>query len=116
MSKVFKSTQFITSGDIGSDFTSNPIDVGHINRLGIELAWTTAAVNATIYVQATITGTNYGNLTAGGTAITATIAAANGTQIFDLDVTAFDKVQVFVDNSSGSPGTINGWWRAIGEI
>ncbi len=105
-------TTFITAGNIASDFTSNSIDVRALDRVGVLLTWTTAAVNAVIYLQVSLDDITYGNLTQGGTPITTAIAAANGSQLYDLDLDAFSYFRVFVDNTSGTPGTIDGKWRA----
>lgn len=106
-------TTFITAGNIASTFTSSSVDVQSLDRIGMLLTWTTSAVNAVINIQASVDGITYGNLTdASGTAIATTIAASNGSQVYDIDVHAFKSLQVLVTPSSGTPGTIDGKYRA----
>lgn len=103
---MVKQKQFISSGNIASDFTSEVIDVQNFKRLGIELVGTTSDVNGTMYIQASVSRSNYDDLTD----LNLTVAAANFTQVYDIDVSGFASIRVFFDQSSGSTGTLNGWY------
>ena len=109
--------QFITNGSIASNFTSNPIECLLLDRVGLEFTWTTADVNGTLYIQGTITGNVFQNLpSTSPTVISIAIAGVSGSQIFDIDCKAFSKIQAFFSRTSGTAGTLNGWWLAKGTI
>jgi len=106
--------QFISSGNIASDFTSNTIEVLHLDRIGLDFDWTTSDVNGTLYIQCSIQGTNFSDLPDSNTIISVAITGTSGYQAFDIDVKAFSKIRAFFDRTSGSTGTINGYYISKG--
>ncbi len=108
--------RFITDGDISGDFTSEVIPVLTLNRIGIDLEWTTSDVNGTIYIQCTIAGNNFSNLPDGNTIISIPVAGVDGFQPFDIDCQAFSELRVFFDHTSGSTGTLQGYYLAKGTF
>lgn len=110
--------QFITNGSLAADFTSNPIEVLGLKRIGIILSWTTSDVSGIIYPQAMVAMDIYENLPKNdaGDPITVAVSGAAGHQTFDIDVHAFNKIQIFFDYTAGTAGTINGWWLAKGKL
>lgn len=107
---------FITNANIAVDYTSSEIDVISLDRIGIDVSWTTSNVNGILYVQATIAGTNFSTLLdANDNPIAIAIAGTSSFQAFDIDVKAFSKIRIFFDRTSGSLGTLNGSYLSKGR-
>jgi hypothetical protein len=109
-------TRFITDGSIGADFTSDTIPVMPLNRVGIDIEWTTADVVGTVYIQCTIAGNNFSDLPASSKIVSVPIAGTNGFQSFDIDCQAFSELRLFFDYTSGTAGTLQGYYLAKGSF
>lgn len=110
--------QFITNGSMASDYTSDPIEVLPLDRIGVECFWT-GTPTGILYIQSTIAGTNYDVLPSLPTVTSVSIVdgfvGTKAFQQFDLDVKAFSRIRVFYDATSGS-GTMNGYYIAKGTF
>lgn len=108
--------QFITNGSLAADLTSEIIEVLPIDRVGIEVVWSASDVVGILYVQGTITGDRYANLrNPDGSLIRCTITGTTNYFMFDVDVKAFSRIRMFFDYTSGTAGTLNGYYLAKGK-
>lgn len=94
--------KYIDAVAITGDYTSQLLEVGPITRLGLGLSWT--GFTGTITFLVSIDGTNYPTLKNEGVAVSI-VAAGDGSDYADIDVSIFDKIKIFVDVTSGT-GTL----------
>ncbi len=102
--RVIDSEKFIVDGDLSADFISVPVNILHIDRVAVELAWT-GDPTGPFEVQVSNTGDNWETVDA-----TAAAAGSAGSAIVEIE-TSCRLVRVFFDSTSGS-GTLSSYLTA----
>ena len=97
--RVIDSPKFIESGDLSADFTSTPVEILYVDRVGIELVWT-GTPTGPFEVQVSNGGTVWNTI---NNSVAGAGSADNG--FVDVETTA-KFIRVFFDRTSGT-GTLS---------
>lgn len=107
--------QFITDAIITADYTSPIIEVLSLDRVGLEFSWDTSDIVGVMFIQVTISGNFFSNLTnPDGSIVRFPINGTTSFKHLDLDLQGFNKLRAFFDYTSGTTLTLQGHLQAKG--
>ena len=102
LKNIIKPYHLIVDESMGADVTSDPVDVTYSDNVGIQLIFT-GTPTGVFYVQGTIDGTNWSNLSFDSTP---SASGADDTHLLNMTQIPYRKIRVFYDRTSGT-GTLN---------
>jgi hypothetical protein len=102
LKNIIKPHHLLVDGDMSGDLTSDPVDVTYSDNVGMQLIFS-GSPTGVFYVQGTIDGSNWSNLSFD---TTPTAAGSADTHLLNMTQIPYRKVRLFYDRTSGT-GTLN---------
>ena len=96
----------VNAQSMGANITSSAVNVQYLDNIGLEFVWT-GSPTGTFAVQASVSGTNYIDLTISNPSLTAP-AGSSGSMLVNLFNLPFVYFRVTYTRTSGT-GTLDVW-------